>query len=234
MSICYCKTVVHGEFRWAAVSVVRILQNEKYKGDLLMQKYYIRDFLTKELEKNDGKLTQYYVENDHEAIIEREIWDAAQLEINRIKEFKRNHQIRELGSSSLEPFYGKIFCGCCGGRMVKKSRKSVWRCINSGKEKGGFCKAKPVEGHKMEEYVSAAWAQLVSQRENLLSGWEKDIAQGNALERLRAAQMKELTEKYPDWFQVAKNTRMVIGDIIIGGDKGCEILFMDGVRLVTD
>ena len=36
----------------------------------------------------------------------------------------------------------------------------------------------------MEEYVSAAWAQLVSQRENLLSGWEKDIAQGNALERL--------------------------------------------------
>ena len=139
MSICYCKTVVHGESRWAAVSVVRILQNEKYKGDLLMQKYYIRDFLTKELEKNDGKLTQYYVENDHEAIIEREIWDAA---------------------------------------------------------------------------------QLVSQRENLLSGWEKDIAQGNALERLRAAQMKELTEKYPDWFQVAKNTRMVIGEIIIGGDKG--------------
>ena len=65
-------------------------------------------FLTKELEKNDGKLTQYYVENDHEAIIEREIWDAAQLEINRIKEFKRNHQIRELGSSSLEPFYGKF------------------------------------------------------------------------------------------------------------------------------
>ena len=225
---------VHGESRWAAVSVVRILQNEKYKGDLLMQKYYIRDFLTKELEKNDGKLTQYYVENDHEAIIEREIWDAAQLEINRIKEFKRNHQIRELGSSSLEPFYGKNFCGCCGGRMVKKSRKSVWRCINSGKEKGGFCKAKPVEGHKMEEYVSAAWAQLVSQRENLLPGWEKDIAQGNALERLRAAQMKELTEKYPAWFQAAKKTRMVIGEIIIGGDKGCEILFMDGVRLVTD
>ena len=94
---------------WNQQTIRRILSNEKYKGDLLMQKYYIRDFLTKELEKNDGKLTQYYVENDHEAIIEREIWDAAQLEINRIKEFKRNHQIRELGSSSLEPFYGKIF-----------------------------------------------------------------------------------------------------------------------------
>ena len=72
----------------------------------------------------------------------------------------------------------------------------------------------------MEEYVSAAWAQLVSQRENLLPGWEKDIAQGNALERLRAAQMKELTEKYPSWFQVARKTRMVIGEIIIGVIRG--------------
>ena len=68
-------------------------------------------FLRKSWKKNDGKLTQYYVENDHEAIIEREIWDAAQLEINRIKEFKRNHQIRELGSSSLEPFMEKFFVG---------------------------------------------------------------------------------------------------------------------------
>ena len=74
-----------------------------------MQKYYIRDFLTKELEKNDGKLTQYYVENDHEAIIEREIWDAAQLEINRIKEFKRNHQIREAAVWNL--FMEKFFVG---------------------------------------------------------------------------------------------------------------------------
>ncbi|MEI3472059.1 MAG: recombinase family protein [Blautia faecis] len=179
MSICYCKTVVHGESRWAAVSVVRILQNEKYKGDLLMQKYYIRDFLTKELEKNDGKLTQYYVENDHEAIIEREIWDAAQLVSTERK-------------SSVEK--------CGAGKGERKVCGSI---------RGGL-------------------------KASLLGDREKDIAQGNALERLRAAQMKELTEKYPDWFQVAKNTRMVIGEIIIGGDKGCEILFMDGVRLVTD
>ncbi len=76
-----------------------------------MQKYYIRDFLTKELEKNDGKLTQYYVENDHEAIIEREIWDAAQLEINRIKEFKRNHQIRSWEAAVWNLFMEKFFVG---------------------------------------------------------------------------------------------------------------------------
>ena len=222
---------VHGESRWAAVSVLRILQNEKYKGDLLMQKYYIRDFLTKELAKNDGKLTQYHVENNHEAIIERKKWDAVQLEIRRLKEFKRNHQIRELGSGSFEPFYGKIFCGCCGGRMVKKRGKSTWRCANFGKEKGSLCKNNPVKADKIEEYISVAWLQLVSQRERLLPAWENDISHGDALESLRAAQMKELTEKSPAWLQVKKKARMVIREIMIGDNDKCEILFMDGVRL---
>ena len=76
-----------------------------------MQKYYIRDFLTKELEKNDGKLTQYYVENDHEAIIEREIWDAAQLEINRIKEFKTESSDPGIGKQQSGTFLWKNFCG---------------------------------------------------------------------------------------------------------------------------
>lgn len=62
---------VYGEPRWASVSIVRMLQNEKYKGDILMQKYYIKDFLTKKLEKNNGKLIQYYVENNHEPIMEK-------------------------------------------------------------------------------------------------------------------------------------------------------------------
>ena len=65
----------------------------------------------------------------------------------------------------------------------------------------------------MEEYVSSAWAQRVSQRENLSARLgERYCPWRNALERLRAAQMKELTEKYPAWFQVAKKTRMVIGE----------------------
>ena len=57
--------MVHGEFRWAAVSVVRILQNEKYKGDAMLQKYVVAD--GKKI-KNMGEAQQYYVENDHETM----------------------------------------------------------------------------------------------------------------------------------------------------------------------
>jgi len=48
-----------------------MLKNEKYMGDLLLQKYYIPDFLTKKVRKNRGELTQYYVENAHAPIVPR-------------------------------------------------------------------------------------------------------------------------------------------------------------------
>ena len=201
-----------------------------------MQKLLITTgiFLTKETGKERWKTDPVLWWKWSWAIIEREIWDAAQLEINRIKEFKRNHQIRELGSCSLVTFLlEKFFVGAVGEGWWRKAAKVCGGAYIPAKKRADFVKPS-CWGHKLEEYVSSAWAQLVSQRENLLPDWEKDISQGNALERLRAAQMKELTEKYPSWFQVARKTRMVIGEIIIGGDKGCEILFMDGVRLVTD
>ena len=222
---------VHGEPHWAAVSVLRILRNEKYKGDLLMQKYYVRDFLTRELERNDGRLTQYYIENNHEAIVERQLWEAAQLEQKRVEAFKKTHQIRELGSGSLEPFYGKIFCSQCGGRFVKKRGKSQWKCINTIGEKRKTCQAQPVSEEKIEEQLSLAWAELVSRRGNLLPDWEKEASQGNPLESLRASQMQELTGKYPAWHHAAKKKRMLIQEILIGQGSVHAVVFMDGIRL---
>lgn len=65
-------------------TVRSILTNEKYKGDALLQKVYTADFLTKEKKKNNGEVPQYYVEKNHEAIIDlvflnrcRRRWNAA-------------------------------------------------------------------------------------------------------------------------------------------------------------
>lgn len=58
-----------GKPRWRPESVKKILQNEKYIGDALLQKTVTVDFLTKKRVKNEGHLPQYYVENSHEAII---------------------------------------------------------------------------------------------------------------------------------------------------------------------
>ncbi len=72
-----------GKQRWSAVTVKNILQNEKYRGDALLQKRYSRDFLNKKMLPNHGEVPQYYIKNCHEAIIAPAIFDKAQAELAR-------------------------------------------------------------------------------------------------------------------------------------------------------
>ena len=62
-----------GKTKWHTSTINKILRNEKYIGDALLQKTYTTDFLNKTRVKNNGIVPQYYVENDHEAIIPRDI-----------------------------------------------------------------------------------------------------------------------------------------------------------------
>lgn len=71
------KTVT-GKSEWSTSTIDRMLSNEKYVGQVLMQKSYVPDFLTVKKEKNRGQLEMYLVENAHEPIIDREIFDRAQ------------------------------------------------------------------------------------------------------------------------------------------------------------
>lgn len=68
---------------WNDRTVKNILQNEKYRGDALLQKRYSRDFLDRKMRKNDGKVQQYYIEGNHEAIIEPAVFEEVQREIER-------------------------------------------------------------------------------------------------------------------------------------------------------
>ena len=71
------KTVT-GKAVWSTSTIDRILSNEKYVGDVLMQKSFTEDFLTGKRKKNEGELAMYFIENDHEAIISRVIFDKVQ------------------------------------------------------------------------------------------------------------------------------------------------------------
>ena len=93
-----------GKKVWCSSTVQSILQNEKYKGDALLQKSYTVDFLTKKKKINEGEVPQYYVENSHPAIIEPETFDLVQLEMKKRKEAKGY----KTGGSC---FSGKIVCG---------------------------------------------------------------------------------------------------------------------------
>ena len=105
-----------GKTQWSVSTIMSILQNEKYKGDALLQKTYTVDFLSKTVKKNNGEITQYYIQNSHPAVIDPDTFELVQNEIKR-----RRPNRRHLHRSS--PFTAKIICGECGAYYG--DRKSV-------------------------------------------------------------------------------------------------------------
>lgn len=94
--------------RWNAGTVKRMLGNEKYTGDALLQKTYTVDYLTKKTKVNEGEIPQYYVAGDHEAIIEPVVFDEVQIELERRCPGRNRHSgVRDLRSqcSSLSDRY---------------------------------------------------------------------------------------------------------------------------------
>ena len=95
---------------WHNSSIRKILVNDRYVGDLTQAKYYIADYLTKTLKKNNGEIPLVHIADHHEAIIDRETFDKAQ-EI-----LKGRREVMENGRkpSSSYWFSGKFRCGMCG------------------------------------------------------------------------------------------------------------------------
>ena len=77
------RTLIERHGTWSVASVRNILLNEKYAGDLLLQKTFSEDFRTKKKRKNTGEVRKVYVKNSHEAIIDRQTFEAVQQEIAR-------------------------------------------------------------------------------------------------------------------------------------------------------
>ena len=125
-----------GRKKWYDSTINKILRNEKYIGDALLQKTYTTDFLTKKRVKNNGIVPQYYVENNHEAIIPKEIFMQVQNELVRRRVVHVSSSGKKRGFSSKTCFAQITYCGQCGElyRRVhwnNHGRKSiVWRCIS--------------------------------------------------------------------------------------------------------
>ena len=153
-----------GKGKWTVNSVSGILKNEKYKGDALLQKTYTVDYLTKTVAKNKGEVAQYYVENSHQGIISREIFDMVQDEIKR----RRNHTgYKTTSYSSQYALAGIVYCGECGAnyRRVtwsKRGKKTiVWRCIERLESGIQNCKDSPIiYEDKLKDVILSGVSQI--------------------------------------------------------------------------
>ena len=103
-----------GKTKWWTSTINKILRNEKYIGDALLQKTYATDFLNKTRVKNNGIVPQYYVEGNHEAIIPKDIFLRVQEELVRRRVVKTSANGKKRSYSCNHCFAQIVICGECG------------------------------------------------------------------------------------------------------------------------
>lgn len=213
---------VHGEPRWCAVTVTRLIGNEKYKGALLMQKTFTANYLTKQHIPNTGQLNQYYVEHDHPPIIDPEEWEAAQEELARRRSFREAHRLRELGGGAESGFHGRLFCAVCGGTLGRScpagARRAKWQC-KCGRR---------VDETALRGAFAAAFNSIVEGREELMPKWHEMANTGTPLERLRARQMLAVTAPGPIPAEIPELTRAVLREALLREDGGLIFTLLSG------
>lgn len=198
----------NGKVKWYDSTIRKIMSNEKYKGDALLQKTYTVDFLTKKRVENNGEVPQYYVEESHPAIIDREMWEAVQLEIERRRAFSEKYNIGKFDyTTEKNPFAGKVICGCCGGvygrkmwhSTDKRLKRAVWQCNNKYAVKGEKgCENKHIDERELQQAFISAFNVILENNDYFISKWQKLLNCENLLQRYRANQfIKILAEEEP-------------------------------------
>lgn len=163
-----------GKQRWRPESVKKILTNEKYIGDALLQKTYTVDFLTKKRVSNNGIVPQYYVENSHPAIIPRDLYMQVQEEILRRANIHSGTEQKKRVYSSRYALSSIVVCGHCGDifRRIKWNNRgcksTVWRCVSRVEKGGPDCSARTVKEETLHDVVVKAVNEIMSDRETFL------------------------------------------------------------------
>ncbi len=130
---------VAGGTAWSITAVKGILTNEKYCGDVLLQKTFSTDVISKKVVKNTGQLPKYLIQNHHEGVVTRELFQAVQAELARRSALRSDSRQAATGRSCYTSKYAlsdRLVCGECGKLYRRKTRNikgniyHEWRCIS--------------------------------------------------------------------------------------------------------
>ena len=190
-----------GSSTWAETTVIGIIKNEKYKGDILMGKTFTLDPISKRRLDNFGEEDQFYIRDHHEAIISEEVFNAAQ-EI-----LKRRAKPRRLGTDGKREKFSRKYafsclleCGFCGGTLTRRSwhsgtqyNKIIWQCVTATKKGKKFCPdSKGIAEETIEQAFIESYRLLCKNNEDVLgefiSRTEEALSAGNAGKQLAKAE----------------------------------------------
>lgn len=223
-----------GSANWSINGIRGILTNEKYTGDVLLQKTYTTDPITKQQKKNDGALPQYLIKNCHPAIIPHETFDLVQAEMaQRTAAVRPEKQTKNLDTTERRSTFSSkyalskiLVCGECNTlyrRCVWKRDgkiRIVWRCRNRLSNGVKYCKHSPTidEGILHRALVNAINSFL----------WQPEYLLAPFMQMMNSGELspaKSMAEFYKNLRELQRQIDIEITDII---KKSAEIQSWDG------
>lgn len=170
---------VQGKRKWSKQIIQNILTNERYCGDMLMQKTYTENPITKKVKKNRGEMAKYFIANNHPAIVDRDTYKMVQREIARRSSKRKtsDYAITEQGKYSGKfALTDLLVCGECGSpyrrRTWTRNGKTtrVWRCLNRVEHGKTYCThSVSVEEEKLKQAINRGLSKAIADKQEVLS-----------------------------------------------------------------
>ena len=186
-----------GGTSWPETTIIGIIKNEKYKGDILMGKTFTVDPISKRRLDNFGEEDRFYIRDHHEPIISEEVFEKAQEILQRRSKAR---SLREDGKrekfSRQYAFSCLLECGFCGSALSRRSchsgtqyNKIIWQCVTSTKKGKKFCPdSKGIAESTIEQAFIESYRLLCANDKDVLDEFlkrtEETLCDSNAAKQL--------------------------------------------------
>ena len=168
-----------GKNVWNKCIIQAILTNERYCGDLLMQKTFTENCITKKVKKNRGEMPKYLIRDNHAAIITHATFKMAQMEMARRGSVRKK---ADSGITEQGKYSGKfaltdiLVCGECGSPYRRKTysrngeNKRVWRCLSRLEHGTEFCSDSiTVDDETLKKTIVRGISKAISDKQDVLN-----------------------------------------------------------------
>lgn len=193
-----------GGTTWTDSGILGIIKNEKYKGDLLMEKTFTVDPISKRRIENFGEQEQYYVKDHHEPIISREDWEKAQkIRKSRSRPSKVMADGRREKYTRKFAFSSMCECGFCGTKLTRRTLHSsskyetpVWYCRTAANKGKALCpESKSIHESILENAFLEAYGLLAENFDDVIDSvldTVRDVVDNNEDEKRLQKEQKAL------------------------------------------
>jgi len=199
----------YGNHIWSGTAVRYILNNEKYLGSSIWQKYYTTDTLPYRCLPNKGERAVYHAEGTHPAIISTAEFEAVQrLMAQRSKQVLPRRPLPF-------PLQKKVFCGVCGSVFRRKVSRGVpyWVCMGHDRKGASHCPATQIPEEELHSAFLRIYHKLRSHGRSILEQLLDDLSELQARQMVDNAEIAALNRQILD----LKDQRHILAEMYQSG-----------------